>query len=253
MRWFCVRVFSVFFLTLLGHTAFAQTDTGSLGGRVTDSQAGVIGGAQIQLRNQATGAVRSTSTDEGGLYTFTLIPPGRYDIEVVAPGFQTFRDTGLPVGVALAAHLDIRLDVGGVSESVEVTDVVSMLNTESAAQGTVIGDEKIQSLPLNGRQFIDLALLSPNVTAGGRSVQQNKVRLNQNGGFSASGNRTNNNGFLLDGVSNLDTDYMSLSLTPILDTIAEFQVQTAQHSAEYGHAAGAQINVVTKSGTNDWH
>src|SRR5262249_578692 len=211
------------------------------------------GGAQIQLRNQATGVVRNASTDESGAYIFTLIPPGRYDIEVVAPGFRTFRDTALPVGVASAVHLDVQLEVGGISESVEVTDVVSMLNTESAAQGTVIGDEKIQSLPLNGRQFIDLALLSPNVTAGGRSVQQNQVRLNQQGGFSASGNRTNNNAFLLDGVSNLDTDYMSLSLTPILDTISEFQVQTAQLSAEYGHAAGAQINVVTKSGTNEWH
>jgi hypothetical protein len=106
---------------------------------------------------------------------------------------------------------------------------------------------------LNGRQFIDLALLSPNVNGGGRSVQQNQVRLNQDGGFSASGNRTNNNGFLLDGVSNVDLDYMSLSLTPVLDTIAEFQVQTAQLTAEYGHSAGAQINVVTKSGTNQWH
>jgi hypothetical protein len=232
---------------------FAQTDTSSLGGRVTDSQAGVIGGAQIQLHNDATGAVRNTSTNETGDYIFTLIPPGRYNIEVVAPGFRTFRDTGLRVDVAVPAHLDVRLEVGAISESVEVTEVVSMLNTESAAQGTVIGGEKIEQLPLNGRQFIDLTLLSPNVTAGGRSVQQNQVRLNQNGGFSASGNRTNNNGFLLDGMSNLDVDYMSLSLTPILDTIAEFQVQTAQLSAEYGHAAGAQINVVTKSGTNEWH
>jgi hypothetical protein len=246
-------VFFVLFCTFAGHRIFAQTDTSSIGGRVTDSQAGIIGGAQVQLRNQATGALRNGSTNEKGEYIFTLIPPGRYDIEVTAPGFRTFRDTGLPVAVAVPAHLDVQLEVGGVSESVEVTAVVSMLNTESAAQGTVIGEEKIQSLPLNGRQFIDLALLSPNVTAGGRSVQQNQVRLNQNGGFSASGNRTNNNGFLLDGISNLDTDYMSLSLTPILDTIAEFQVQTAQLSAEYGHAAGAQINVVTKSGTSEWH
>jgi hypothetical protein len=131
--------------------------------------------------------------------------------------------------------------------------VVSLLNTESAAQGTVIGEEKILSLPLNGRQFIDLALLSPNVTIGGESVQQNKVRLNQDGGFSASGNRTNNNAFMLDGITNLDPDYMSLSLTPVLDTLAEFQVQTGQQNAEYGHAAGAQINVVTKSGGNQWH
>src|SRR5215475_6467181 len=130
-------VFQLLFIALIGRTVFAQTDTGSLGGRVTDPQAGVIGGAQIQLRNQGTGAVRNTSTDENGAYIFTLIPPGRYDIEVVAPGFRTFRDAGMPIGVAVSAHLDVRLEVGGVTESVEVTDVVSMLNTESAAQGTV--------------------------------------------------------------------------------------------------------------------
>jgi hypothetical protein len=177
---------------------------------------------------------------------FTFIPPGRYDVEAGATGFRTFHDTGLQVDVATPARLDIAFEVGAASERVEVTSSVSLLNTESAAQGTVIGEEKTQSLPLNGRQFIDLALLSPNVTIGGSSVQQNKVRLNQDGGFSASGNRTNNNAFMLDGISDLDLDYMSLSLTPILDTLAEFQVQTGQQNAEYGFAGGAQVNVVTK-------
>jgi hypothetical protein len=231
----------------------AQTDTSSLEGRVTDPQGGAVAGAHIRLSNQATGAVRKLESSANGAYIFTLIPSGRYDVEAGATGFKTFHDTGVQVDVAAPVRLDISLDVGAVSESVEVTGVVSLLNTESAAQGTVIGEEKIQSLPLNGRQFIDLALLSPNVTIGGESVQQNKVRLNQNGGFSASGNRTNNNGFMLDGVTNLDPDYMSLSLTPILDTLAEFQVQTGQQNAEYGHAAGAQVNVVTKSGANEWH
>src|SRR5262245_54878342 len=157
MRWCCMRrtVFTAF-IALIGQTVCAQTDTGSLGVRVIDSQVGVIGGVQIQLRNQATGAVRSAATDENGGYIFSLIPPGRYDIEVAAAGFRTFRITGLRVDVAVPAHLDVRLEVGGVTETVEVTDVVSMLNTESAAQGTVIGGEKIESLPLNGRQFIDL-------------------------------------------------------------------------------------------------
>jgi hypothetical protein len=234
-------------------TGLAQTDTSSLAGRVTDPQAAGIQNVQITLRNQATGAERKVISNAAGEYVFTLIPPGHYDIEAGAPGFRTFHDVGFPVDVAAPAHLDIRLEVGNVTERVEVTAQVAMVNTDSAAQGTVIGDEKIESLPLNGRQFIDLAFLSPNVNAGGRSVQQNQVRLNQDGGFSASGNRTNNNGFLLDGVSNIDLDYMSLSLTPILDTIAEFQVQTAQLTAEYGHSAGAMINVVTKSGTNEWH
>jgi hypothetical protein len=248
-----LRPSTVIVLFSLVRIASAQTDTASLSGRITDPSASAVPGAVVQLRNQATGATRKTASDANGAFTFTLLPPGRYDIEAAAAGFHTFQDSGFPIDVAAPAHLDIRLEVGAASERVEVTAEVSMLNTDSAAQGTVITDEKIQSLPLNGRQFIDLALLSPNVNAGGRSVQQNQIRLNQEGGFSASGNRTNNNGFLLDGVSNLDVDYMSLSLTPILDTISEFQVQTAQLTAEYGHAAGAQINVVTKSGSNEVH
>ena len=240
-------------LPLLFSSLFAQTDTSSISGRVTDSQNAAVKGAQIHLRNAARGAERKAESDASGEYVFTLIPPGSYDIEVGAAGFRTFHDTGFPVDVASPAHLDIKLEVGAVTESVNVAAEVSMLNTDTAAQGTVISDEKIESLPLNGRQFIDLAFLSPNVNSGGRSVQQNQVRLNQDGGFSASGNRTNNNGYLLDGVSDLDVDYMSLSLNPILDTISEFQVQTAQLTAEYGHAAGAQLNVVTKSGTNDIH
>lgn len=217
-------------ISMVAMPLFSQTDSSSLEGRVTDPQGGSVAGAQIRLVNQSTGAERKAETGANGSYIFNLIPSGRYDVEAAAPGFKAFRDTGIPVDVATPARLDIPLEVGVVSDRVEVTAVVSLLNTESAAQGTVIGEEKIQSLPLNGRQFIDLALLSPNVTIGGSSVQQNKVRLNQDGGFSASGNRTNNNGFMLDGISNLDLDYMSLSLTPILDTLSEFQVQTGQQA-----------------------
>ncbi len=220
---------------------------------MTDPQGGAVAGAQLRLTNQSTGAERKTNSSDGGSYSFTLIPPGKYTVEAGAAGFRTYHDTGVQVDVAAPARLDIVFQVGAVTETVEVTSEVSLLNTESAAQGTVVGEEKIQSLPLNGRQFIDLALLSPNVTIGGSSVQQNKVRLNQDGGFSASGNRTNNNGYMLDGISNLDLDYMSLSLTPILDTLSEFQVQTGQQTAEYGFAGGAQINVVTKSGGGEWH
>ncbi len=248
---------SIFFLrvtaVLLPIALTAQTDTSSLSGRVTDAQGGAIAGAKIRLQNAATGSQRNTICNSNGDYVFTIIPSGKYEVEAGSQGFSTFHTAGVRVEVAQPAHLDIQLTVGSVSDRVEVSDVASLLNTETAAQGTVISSEKIQSLPLNGRQFIDLAQLSPGVNAGGSSVQQNKVRLNQSGGFSSSGNRTNNNGFMLDGITNLDPDYMSLSYTPILDTLAEFQVQTGQQSAEYGHAAGATINVVTKSGTSEWH
>src|SRR5262249_7194492 len=128
-----------------------------------------------------------------------------------------------------------------------------MLNTDSVAQGTIVSQEKIVSLPLNGRQFIQLALLVPGANGGGRTVQQNAVRLNQTGGFSSSGGRTNNNAFLLDGAINTDPDYNAISYVPIVDALAEFQVQTAQFSAQYGRASGSQINVVTKSGGNGYH
>src|SRR5262249_26012040 len=128
-----------------------------------------------------------------------------------------------------------------------------MLNTDSVAQGTIVSQEKIVSLPLNGRQFIQLALLVPGANGGGRTVQQNAVRLNQTGGISSSGGRTNNNAFLLDGAINTDPDYNAISYVPIIDALAEFQVQTAQFSAQYGRASGSQVNVVTKSGGNDFH
>ena len=151
-------------------------------------------------------------------------------------------------------RLDISLEIGAVSDRVEVTAVVSLLNTESAAQGTVIGEEKIQSLPLNGRQFIDLALLSPNVTIGGSSVQQNKVRLNQDGGFSGlrkphqqqrvHAGRNQQPGSGLHVVEpHADPRYLSPSS----------RCRRASRPPEYGHAGGAQINVVTKSGGSEWH
>src|SRR5262249_40380523 len=167
--------------------------------------------------------------------------------------------------VAQQSQLNIALQIGSTTESVQVEAAVSMLNTESVAQGTTVSQEKIVSLPLNGRQFIQLAMLVPGANGGGRTVTQNSVRLthahghpksvrlNPVGGFSSSGGLTNNNAFLLDGAINTDPDYNGIGYVPIVDALAEFQVQTAQFSAQYGRASGSQINVVTKSGSNAFH
>jgi hypothetical protein len=232
---------------------FAQSDSSSISGEVTDAGGGAVAGAKVTLRNSATGAQRTSRTDAGGRYQMTLLPPGLYQATAEAPGFRTFIDDGVRLQVALPALLNMRLEVGQVTESVQVTGTASLLNTESASQGTVITEEKIVFLPLNGRQFIQLALLVPGSNGGGRAVQQNSVRLGQTGGLSSSGGRTNNNAFLLDGVNNTDPDYNAISYVPIIDTIAEFQVQTSQYGAQYGRASGAQINVVTKPGTNELH
>jgi hypothetical protein len=145
------------------------------------------------------------------------------------------------------------MEVGNNMEVVEVSTPALLLNADTAAQGTVIREEKIVSLPLNGRQFLQLALLVPGANFGGRAVQQDQFRQGLIGGLSVSGGRTNNTAFLLDGAVNLDPDYSSLNYSPSVDAIAEFQVQTGIFPAEFGRASGGQVNVVTKSGGNAFH
>ena len=229
---------------------FAQSDTAVLFGLVKDPSGGSIAGAKVVAHNQATGAQRELETDAKGLYYFTLLPPGNYELTVESQGFKTYRNPVVQIQVAEVGRLDIDLQLGSTSEHVEVLNAVSALNTESVSQGSVIAQEKIHSLPLNGRQFLQLALLVPGTNSGGRTVQQNTVRQSQVGGLSIAGNRTNNTGFTLDGATNVDPDYNSLNYSPSIDGVAEFQVQTAMVSAEYGRAS---INVVTKSGSNTYH
>jgi hypothetical protein len=220
---------------------------------VLDPSGAGVASAAVKLRNVNTGAAREVTASADGLYQFNLLPPGVYEVTAEAAGFRRFVDGEVRIQVAQPAVLPIELTLGNITETVEVTGTASLLNSESVSQGTVITQEKIVSLPLNGRQFIDLALLVPGTNLGGRNVQQNNVRLNQTGGFSSSGGRTNNNLFLFDGAVNTDPDYNALSYVPIVDTLAEFQVQTSQYSAQYGRASGGQINVVSKSGGNSFH
>ncbi len=227
-----------------------QSDTAVLFGVVTDPSQASIPNARVVARDVATGATRELVTDTKGLYYFTLLPPGSYEVEVTANGFKTYVNNSVKVRVADVARLNIPLEVGATNEHVQVAAEVSVLNTENAAQGAVISQEKIPSLPLNGRQFLQLVLLAPGTNPGGRAVQQNSVRQGQIGGLSIAGNRTNNTGFSLDGATNIDPDYNSLNYSPTIDAISEFQVQTAIVPAEYGRAS---VNVATRSGTNQLH
>jgi hypothetical protein len=240
-------------LILLALALSAQTDTASLSGIVSDPSGAAIPGATVSIANVGTRTGRKTTTDGTGRYLFALLPPGVYETTVEADGFKRFTDAQVRVQVALPTVLNISMVVGATSEVVEVVGTSSLLNTESAAYGSVISEEKIVALPLNGRQFIQLALLVPGANGGGRQVQQNTARLNTVGGFSSSGGRTNNNLFLFDGAINTDSDYMALSYVPIVDALSEFQVQAAQYGAQYGRASGSQVNVVSKSGSNALH
>jgi hypothetical protein len=238
--------------TLLLSTAlvFAQSDSALLFGLVSDPSGSSIKGAKLHLRNNATGQIREYASDERGLFYFTLLPPGGYSVTVEATGFKQFQDTNIHVQVAQVGRLDVQLEIGSTKEVMSVSEATSTLNSESISSGTVVGGEKISALPLNGRQFIQLALLVPGANPGGRTVQQNTIRQGQIGGLSIAGGRTNNTAFLLDGAANNDPDYNSLNYSPNVDAIAEFQVQTAMVSAEYGRAS---VNIVSKSGSNEYH
>src|SRR5262245_56977849 len=216
---------------------FAQSDTASLTVVVVDQTGASVPGATVGVRDAATAAAREAPTDAGGRATFTVLPAGSYDTSVTLDGFKQFRDPSVHIAVGQAATLRVVLEVGQVSEAVEVRAPVRVLALDSAAHGTVITEEKVQALPLNGRQFIQLALLVPGANAGGRAVQQNSTgRLNQIGGLSIGGGRTNSTLFLIDGAIDTDPDYNTLNSAPGVATISEFQVQTSQFAAEYGRA-----------------
>lgn len=235
-------------LTALSSSAAAQSDSSSLTVIVRDQTGAAIPGAAIVARQSATSAERHTVSDTTGRAQLPLLPPGAYEVTVTLDGFKQFRDSGVRLQVAQPATLEATLEVGQMNEMINVTASTKLINTTSAAHGTVITQEKVEALPLNGRQFIQLALLVPGANPGGRAVQQNATgRLNTTGGISIGGGRTNNTLFLIDGAIDTDPDYNALSYSPSVDAISEFQVQTSQFAAEYGRA-GAQVNLVTKSG-----
>src|ERR1039458_3119069 len=235
---------------LLPSVLLAQNDTAVLSGRVLDPSGLGVPGAHVRLTKQSTGAIRETLTAIDGAYRVELIEPGDYSLHVAANGFKTQEDSAIHLQVAQASQLNLALAVGIVTEHVSVTETVSPLDAVSVSQGTVVSEEKIKALPLNGRQFLQLALLSPGVNSGGMAVQQNAVRQGEVAGLSVAGSRTNDSAYLLDGVINTDPDYNALNYVPIVDAISEFRVQVAQYSAEYGRASGGQVNVLTQSGTN---
>ncbi len=228
--------------------AFAQT--ARIAGRVTDRTGAVVPGAPVTVTNVETGAERKITTGDEGYYTAPLLLPGEYRVAVDRAGFKAITRAGIKLDVDQRAEVNFVLDVGAVSERVEVTAAASQLNTVEGSQGQVIENRRVVDLPLNGRNYDELALLTAGAVqplAGARYA-----------GFSAGGMRDTQNSFLLDGVDNNPVELAgaqrrSEMVQPSVDAIQEFKVQTNAFAAEYGRAMGAVVNLTTKSGTNDLH
>jgi len=233
----------------------AQTPSGEISGVVSDPAGSVVAGVRITLTNPATNAVREVETNESGLYSFPALPPGVYHLRVERQGFRTIERRNIEVLVGSANRIDLNLEVGEVTTVVEIAGGAPVLQSENASIGTVIENRSVIELPLNGRNYLQLTSLIPGATTNGPSSSQGKQRMGgQRNSFAlnVSGQRIHYNHYSLDGVENTDLNFNSYMLLPSIDAIREFKVESGLFDAEYGRAI-AQINVSTKSGTNQFH
>lgn len=223
-------------------------------GTVTDPTGAAIAGATINILNTATNQARTATTNDTGNYSVPFLVPGVYNVTAESGGFKVSARNKLDLQVGQVARIDFHLEIGAVSEQVEVTGGAPLLVTENAALGTVIENKRIVELPLNGRNYLQMITLSPNVTteggANGGGGLQGGARSRAS--YSVAGQRLEYNRYTLDGVENTDPNFNSYIIQPSVDAIQEFKVETGVYSAEHGRAT-SQISATTRAGSNNFH
>jgi len=247
------RAFGGFVLLSLGFLQ-AQFDTGAVLGTIRDRSESVVSSVKVTLTNVETNLSVTKETDSNGNYEFFTVKPGRYKVMAEKTGFSTATANDIVVNVNARQRVDLTLAVGAVTETVEVSATVPLVESETSQRGQVIESKKIVELPLNGRNYADLALLSAGVRRSSYAV----ANPPREGSFNVNGQRSTFNNFLLDGVdnnaygtSNQGFSNQVTNLPP--DAITEFRIVTNNMSAEYGRTSGAAINASMRSGTNQFH
>ena len=243
---------SLFLLSLVPATAFAQAASANLTGTVKDTSGGVLPGVSITARNTATNDVRSTVSENDGLYRLTNMPRGTYEVKAELQGFKTLTQAGVLLTVGDTVRLDFTMDVGAVAETIQVEGKVALVNTEEGRLSYLVDEKRVAELPLNGRNAFQLMELQP----GASSNPGNAILGGTAGGTTAfingQSNRANN--FLLDGTDNNDQFTAGrTAVNPNVDLIQEFRLSTNNFSAEFGRNSASAVNVVTKSGSNALH
>ncbi|HMD86029.1 MAG TPA: TonB-dependent receptor [Terriglobia bacterium] len=242
---------SVLFLTLTlapGTRLMAQQYFGSIVGNVTDPSGAAVPDSTVTATNINTKIERSVKTDSVGSYRIVDLIPGTYSVKVEKTGFETSVVPSLELTVSSTLNINVTLKLGEVTQTVEVQAVAPLLDTTSATVGTTVSNADVLEIPLNGRAYTDLLALIPGSVGNGNIYQ---AAGGQN--YSISGNRSEQNDFTLDGVSNNEGFFKAYAIQPSIDSIQEFKVQTNITSSEFGEAAGANVAVATKSGTNNLH
>jgi hypothetical protein len=234
----------------------AQAVTGTILGTITDSTGAVMPGATVTLRNLGTGLTRTMTTDAAGEYTAPSLPTGKYSVTAELSGFKTSTVPSVDLGVDQHVRMNLHLEVGAVEESVTVTGVSPLVQTSSSELGTTVGTEQIQTLPLNGRNFVNLTRTVPGVVRGipGANIDgAGSLAWRASASFSANGQRPRDNNYMLDGVDNNETWLQTVVLFPSVDALDEFKLQTSTYSAEFGRSLGGVVNLQIKSGANALH
>jgi len=250
---FCIplTVFAVVLAT--AHSVYAQTGSGTFGsilGTVKDETGAVLPRVTVTVTNEKTGLVRTVNTNEDGSFQIPALLPGAYRVEMEASGFKKYQQKGVDLRVNESVRVDVTMQIGELTQTIEVQGGAPLLTTSSGTVGHVIENKAVVELPLNGRDFTQLTLLVPGATNG-----------NNPGGFfviggnnvSVTGNRSDSNNYSLDGVDNNENFFKFHAIKPSIDAIEEFKIQTNITSAQFGAAAGANVNLATKSGSNEIH
>jgi hypothetical protein len=226
--------------------------TAQLTGGIRDASGAVVPGASIIVVNEGTGIKWEAKSNQDGIFTVPLLQPGNYRVSVQAPGFRAVSRTGIQLEVAQTAAMDFTLDVGAATESITVTDSAPLLDSGSNAIGGLVTSEKVEDVPLLGRNSNALVTLVPGVRAT-RQTTVNPVLESHYQFFSINGSRPNQNQFMLDGGNNTNLTFNGPEYSPQVEEVQEFRIQTSSFSAEYANSGGGVINVVSKGGTNRFH
>src|SRR5437867_8571256 len=231
--------------------ALAQTVSSQISGTVFDSSGAVVPNAQVTLRNEGTGNLRKAASNESGYYIFTDLLPGQYEVAVDHEGFRRAVETGIVLNANSKLTVNATLSPGQAAEVISVTATMNQVETSSGEVGAVVSNRQVTGLSLNGRNYIQLLQLIPGVTVDYTSSFNSMTAVADQ---HVNGLRGNTTGLMVDGSYNLDVGSNGTNLVnPSIDSIQEVKVSTNSYSAEYGHAQGAQVNIVTRSGTRAFH
>jgi hypothetical protein len=250
-----MRKFLAFLVALLvPMAAYAQRTSGTIRGTVTDATGAVIPGATATVHNEGTGLTRSAPTNSSGVYVFSDLPVGTYEVRVELSGFKTAVQKGIQLNVAESQAVDVQLSPGGVTEEVVVEAAGNPVQTIGGDVSGLVTGAEARELPLNGRNFMQLTLLMPGVSAPETGLSLKDKGLLGGSDLSVSGSGVTSNLWTVDGANNNDVgSNRTILIYPSVDAIEEFKIHRNSYGAEFGQAAGAQVNIVTRSGSNEFH